>query len=466
MPILLVITGSSYFSLPIYTSKYAKRVKHINILSLNLPPPLIRFGQRTTSEMARYLFVLTLLIVLGGCDNSSAPSDPPNEGATTWQEQVLKNIDVEWYRARLLEQAEGRYNAVRSDGFVYGSISRDWQPIKDKPGTLLHHVRTIYTLVRCYNYFGEKRYLEAAVRAGNFLLKSYADKPGHWVTSLWPSGKVENKRHYDLAYAHLIDALTLLYAETQDRRFIEAALSTWRQLPIWDELAQITPNTKGLEIRRLNSYMHLFEATLSLAKIDPNSAADVRAMYMIEFASEKLSSTCSQGLCYPEYYTTNWKPEETKGAFIDIGHNLEWARMVSGARLLSVSDVQRSNRMEELLNSSLRAGYDYQVGGIYFSAELKGNHDETKLWWGQFELLYTLVHFAVKNNRQDLWPLYQQTFTFVKQSFSDKKNGGFSSNPNTSETESEQPGSGYHFSNMALALIGLHGAAEKEIYTK
>jgi mannose/cellobiose epimerase-like protein (N-acyl-D-glucosamine 2-epimerase family) len=154
----------------------------------------------------------------------------------------------------------------------------------------------------------------------------------------------------------------------------------------------------------------------------------------------------------------------TKNGRIDIGHQFEWAYLLSHAVEKGFSREYLSIG-ERLLDFGMQVGYDNANGGIYSTSDYDGNSDRRpKSWWQQNELLRALIHYAVMRDRPDLWEPFKQSLTFVKQHFIDNEYGGWYASYDSRklrEGNALNKGNlwqvGYHVCGMYVEVLRLAG---------
>jgi mannobiose 2-epimerase len=211
-----------------------------------------------------------------------------------------------------------------------------------------------------------------------------------------------------------------------------------------------------------NPMMHLFEALLALH--DATGSKDVfrDAQAHADTIFSRLYDQREGRL--PEYYERDWKPSppERRG-YLELAHQLEWAFLLSHAvekgfpkRYLEIGG--------RLLDYGMKVGYDKEAGGVFSRGDYQGNAMRgAKGWWEQCETLRALMHYAALRGRKDLWPAFDQTLQFAKQTLIDAEYGGwfYSYDPSGARRRTAKGSvwqAGYHVSGMyseALRLAGL-----------
>ena len=205
--------------------------------------------------------------------------------------------------------------------------------------------------------------------------------------------------------------------------------------------------------------MHLFEALLALhdATGSPEVLRDAREL------ADRIFSRLFQERegRLPEFYDAEWKPAAAeKGGHIELGHQFEWAFLLSHAvekglpnRYLAVAG--------RLLDYGMKVAYDAPEGGIFS----RGDYGDRavrgpKGWWQQCEFLRALMHWAVVRGRADLWPAFDRSLAFARRNLIDAEFGGWYSsydpqNPTAGNGKGSEWQAGYHVTGMYLEGLRL-----------
>ncbi len=170
--------------------------------------------------------------------------------------------------------------------------------------------------------------------------------------------------------------------------------------------------------------MHLFEAMLALGDVPGRERARADALDVAEFVVGRLIRPGDGSL--PELYDEEWNelPADRRG-WINIGHQFEWAYLLSAAAERGLGDglLEPAGR---LLSAGLRLGLDAEEGGTFCDAAPDGSLlSRRKGWWEQCEMIRALLHFAALRGRQDLLEPAVKAVRFVRERFLDAEFGGW-----------------------------------------
>lgn len=372
----------------------------------------------------RTVFAVALLVLatcLLGCD----PFAPrPLQPDAKWHEKAL----VDGHLAHWLAVAPAE------SGFLRTSVTRKWQPREQNTTDLVAQSRAIYVLVSGYEVTGDPRYLDAARRGADFLLRHFPDPVhGGLFRAVDAGGRAVNDSKHTYGHAFAIFALAHVARATRDDRYRDAAVAAWRavRVNLRDASGGFRPEsprdfsgTSGS--RTQNPVMHLFEALLALhdATGDPEVLSDARAVG--DFVVYRLLRGLSDGGAYiAEWYDAKWEPlPEDGGGNIDLGHQYEWAYLLSAAEERGLPALY-TGVAQRLLDYAIKTGYDEQNGGCFNVAYTSGKVIRDKGYWQQSECLRTVMRFAALYGQPEMKRRYEQTLALVQDEFTDTENGGW-----------------------------------------
>ena len=355
------------------------------------------------------IFLITLLI---GCDPAA------NEN---------KYLD----KGQLLNEATSlagnwREHAPLPNGFQQTQFDTKWQSSSDnKAVDLTSQSRLIYVYATAYEISGDIKYLEALRKAADFMLAHMLrPEEAGWYKSVDRTGSPIGNSIHTYGYSFAIFAMAHAYRATQDGRYLTQAIYTW-QSGVWLGLSAARewkangrlPVTVPDSFWSQNPFMHLFEALLSLYEVTKSPAVWVDIGAMAKFLEEKLLQPCG---CLPEWYVaTSFSPQHGEDTRLYLGHQVEWAFLLSRAVQLGLDD-RYLDTANGLLNFSLRHGIDRESGGLQATSSMNGQEgDKSYWWWAQAELMRATVHFAREHGRKDLYSVYEKAQLFARMHFID-----------------------------------------------
>ncbi len=344
--------------------------------------------------------------------------------------------DLKWFRDHLLTDILPNWldASQTASGIFLPHLDREWKRVGDPVGTLVTQGRLLYNFAVGYEVTGDKAYLEAVIRGAEYLQANfYDDEHSGWHFSVDWNGEVKDDTKD--SYGHAFVMFGLAHAAKLTQHVVHTSQLTLAQAIIAnfvDDFGGIRPKMTrqfspsvddGPIVNSQNPMMHLFEACLAAEQAMKSDAPRSMAGAIIArlFGGEYLPE---DGL--PELYREDWEPLPTaEGGRIDIGHQFEWAYLLSRAVEMG-HPKEYLVLAQTLLDYGMRVGYDSTHGGIAANASLAGTVTNPKKgWWQQCEAIRAMMHHAAIRGRNDLWAPMAQTLVYVHQHFIDPEFGGW-----------------------------------------
>jgi len=347
-------------------------------------------------------------------------------------------VSADWFRTHLLDDLMPRWLASsRTDnGLFRVDLDREWRPVGEHTATLVSQSRLIYNFATAYRHSSAPDYLSAASDLAGALLAHFrAHAAGAWRWAVTGQGQPADDHLSAYGHAFVIFGLSHACAVTANAKYGDAASETlaFVREAMHDGhggfVAALRPDGTVAEgVRTQNPIMHLFEALLALG-------CDVGSPQARECAARVGEWVCARLIrsdgALPELFTPDWKPLPTSDrGRIDIGHQFEWAFLLSRAVELGLwtgSDADRALAAgHRLLEAGIRLGYDDDDGGVWSPASPEGELlSRAKGWWEQCEAARALLHYARVRGRTDLAPRFEDTMAFCRRHLIDPEHGGW-----------------------------------------
>ena len=343
------------------------------------------------------------------------------------------NLDVKWFSDHLTHDILPHWlqGATTESGLFVPDLDREWKRHGQPYGTIVSQGRLLYNLAVGYELTGDKAYAEAAARGASFLVGSmYDDEEDGWFFSVDADGKVLDDTKD--AYGHAFVLFGLSHAaRVLGGRVLEASVAIAHSLfaSFLDAFGGMIPRLTRdwstrtddpLPINSQNPMMHWFEALMELDEAAGRPAQEL----IVNRLFVQTGRSIGQGL--PELYSDAWVPlPNWPPGRIDIGHQFEWAFLLSRA-VQQGAPAGWLQWAEALLEFGMRVGYDETEGGIYADASLKGEViNPSKGWWQQAEAARAMLHHAVERGRDDLWEPFEKTMAHINKHLIDPEHGGW-----------------------------------------
>ena len=382
-----------------------------------------------------------------------------------------EGFDFGWYERFLLDDLLPRWLdlAVTDEGLFRSQFDRQWRPMGEPVVTAVAQTRLLYNFATGYDLTGDERYLNAVERGARFLVDKFRDpEHGGWFHSVGPGGTVVDDHKNAYNFAFIILGLAHATRVVGDDAFKAGMLEAWRLLDTRFRDAHggfmrfLTRDFTPREDRRTqNPTMHLFEALLAASEVEPAMLDEARTLG--KFVLNRLVHWDGQP-CLPELFDLDWRPlPEEQGGYVCLGHQFEWAWLLSHAVEKGLPDWWISPATD-LLQFGRRVALD-DDGGVMASSTPEGEIlSAGKGWWEQCESNRALMHHAVLRGRVDLWPAAHQAAEFVRTRYVDPEYGGWYSSIAAEPTDTQPHKGGgfkvdYHVVGMCAEAIRLAGPA-------
>ena len=355
-----------------------------------------------------------------------------------------------WFAKSLIEDNLPHWlNAVPSEnGFLKPKLAADWSAKDEQFATIVSQSRLIYTLGMGYIATSDKRYLVEMERGCEFLLQYFVDqKDGGFIWSVEPDGTSKDRIKDSYGHAFGIFGLSHAYMITKNEKYKKAALAAWLSTRtkmmdpyggLYFKAAEDYSNPSGAS---QNPVMHYFESLLALYEATRIPEVLVDADSIADFVTTRLWR--SPGFI-PEGFDSGWRVpvENDSGVYIVIGHQAEWAFLLSRGVELGLSP--RYLRFgQKLMDYAMEHGYDEVMGGLGEppSRQAKGS-------WQQAEFLRALMRYADLHGRTEFWEPAEKTRQLIESNFMDPKLGGWPDR--TTGDKGSEWHCGYHEVGMYL----------------
>jgi len=340
-------------------------------------------------------------------------------------------VSSNWFQRHLTEEILPRWleASVTPCGAFLPRLDRKWQPKPEQVLTLVSQSRLIYNFVRGHELTGDAAYIGAAQSGARFLLDAFRDRQhGGWFWSVAPDGAVLDAGKDTYGHAFALFGLSHALRATGAAELREAAHHTWEVLNtrLRDAHGGFVRRTESdfsrpAPGRSANPVMHLFEALQAMVDVEPAFLAE--AQRVAEFACSLVRQ--ADGLL-PELYADDWRPLTTEeGGTIDLGHQFEWAYLLSAGveRGLPADQIATAAR---LLDGGIRLGIDPADGGVLSNANMEAQtRPGGKGAWQQCEAARALMHFWVVRGKGGVAGRTRRLLEFIRSRLIDSEYGGW-----------------------------------------
>ncbi|MHC4956661.1 MAG: AGE family epimerase/isomerase [Planctomycetota bacterium] len=282
-------------------------------------------------------------------------------------------------------------------GFQY-LLNQDWSLAENPQRRLRVQARQVWVFTKAAALGGGDALRDAGMLGFEYMLKRFGDaEHGGFFLTLTPDGRPKDT-HKDLyEHAFVLLACAAVHEATGDARAGATAEAVCELLD--RHLAD--PKHGGYfeganrawtprhNLRRQNPHMHLLEALLAWADIDPGGPWKAKAQSILELFYSRFYGTGDDIL--REHFNEDWTPAAgDAGESVEPGHHFEWVFLLEEyARIFD--EAQWGDATCGLWEWARRHGLD-QAGGVQDECNRSGRVVRaTKRVWPQTEFLRALA---------------------------------------------------------------------------
>jgi mannobiose 2-epimerase len=292
------------------------------------------------------------------------------------------------------------------NGGFYGTILSSGVRVKDASKAAILNERILWSFATAYNFNKNKRYIETADRAFNYLADHFFDKTNggiYWELNC--KGSPIDTRKQAFAQGYAIYGLAEYYRATQNERslllaqelfwtieknysekthggYIEALNETW--LPLDDMRLSMRDANQP---KSMNTHLHLTEAYVNLYRCwkNPILAESIRKLLRI-FLDKIIDHKTAH---FNLFFASDWSVRST---IVSFGHDIEGAWLLSEAATVLGDETllaEVNSVALQMINATRNEGSDTD-GSLFHNRE--GDFlDTDKHWWPQAEAMVGYV---------------------------------------------------------------------------
>lgn len=372
-------------------------------------------------------------------------TDPRRAMADEIERILLRKILAAWY-PRCLDNEHGGFHENFAEVWTRGPAESKFLVFQARMTWVPAAVALAYPQHR-------KQYVEYTRHGLRFLAENLWDAGnGGFVDRTDATGKPDRqlmpwKQMYSLAFG--IYAAAGAYEATGDDRALDLAKAAFQWIdrhahdpehggyfehlsaegrPVAVDIPN-EPLGKGLPLighvghKSMNAHIHVLEALIALRRVWENAHLTERLDEVFQIVRDKIAMP---GGHLAMFCSRDFTPVDERSSF---GHELETAYLLLEAiELLDRDDDQKTRQKAlELVNHSLRWGWDEANGGFYDEGPTAGAPTPTsKVWWVQPEGMNGLLTAAriAGNEASRYEKTFASTWQFFRDNMVDHKHGG------------------------------------------
>lgn len=339
-----------------------------------------------------------------------------------YHDQLLRNVVPFWERSDLFDpEYGGMITSVDREGKCYNSDKSVW-----------FQGRCLWTFSKLCNTYGiKKEWKEMADSVAGFLREKCIDTDGRMFFTVTREGNPLRKRRYFYSESFLVVGFAEYYQLTRDEKdlalaeqYFDLMLQLYRD-PSADPF-KITPKVnEKVRATHSNAYpMVLVSSAQTLLRMDP-AKSEKYDRIIREIIDDMIRLHYKEEYhCVLENVLPNGEIYDTpEGRTINPGHSIE-----NSWFLMNYANQTRDQALLEkalnILNWSIRIGWDEEFGGVYYFRDLKNRpceqleHD-MKLWWVHNECLIATITAYKMTGEERYFEWFEKFHQYSFSHFSD-----------------------------------------------
>lgn len=339
---------------------------------------------------------------------------------------------------RILRFWESHSLDIENGGFV-GQIDYSGQVQANAPKGAILNARILWAFSAAYKHTHEKKHLELAKRAYEFLLNHFLDKQyGGTYWALDAAGNPINTRKQIYALAFAIYGLSEYYTVTQDEQALQISqeLFYWIERYSFDEefggyfeafsekgelLEDLRLSSKDRnDPKTMNTHLHILEAYANLYRIWPDKQLGQQLENLILVFKTHIVDADTGHMHL--FFTREWG---VTASLVSYGHDIEasWllqeAAEVSGKQELIVQVKELAAKMAKATAEGLQSD-----GSLYHELDLRKQHCDThREWWVSAEAMVGFLNAYQLTGAPEFLEQSLNSWQFAQRYLLDKEHG-------------------------------------------
>lgn len=322
------------------------------------------------------------------------------------------------------------------NGGFYGYISNEGTASKEYDKGSVLNSRILWTFSSAFLIYGDKKYLEVADRAYNYILEHFLDKDYsgiYWMVDCKGKATVSKKQTYATAFT--IYGFSEYFRAIGNRQSLDKAIELFETLEKhaydrenkgyfeafardWSPLADMSLSEKDMNVQKtMNSHLHILEAYTSLLRVWNDQNLRKKLGELIETVMEHIID--KNTFCFKLYFDEYWN---SKSDIISFGHDIEGSWLLHEAAEV-LGDEELLKRVGEISVKMAQGVYERGIDPVYGGVFNENISDRNKDWWPQAEAVVGFFNtYQMTGNECYLEAAYK-AWSFIDNYIIDKENG-------------------------------------------
>lgn len=381
-------------------------------------------------------------------------------------------------RATLLENILPYWLEKMPDerGGYFGRRTGDDSLDAEAPKGAIMHGRILWTMSSAYLFTGDKKILEAARRAFDYIREHFIDREfGGVYQSVDSEGHPLDTRKQFYAIAFVIYGLSAYYRASGNETALEEAQHLFRTIEIhsrdrekggyiealardWNEADDMRLSDKDANsCKTMNTHLHILEAYSALYNVWKDKEVAEALRSLLTLFLEKIVDGKSHHLGL--FFDRDWVREDRE---ISYGHDIEasWLLLEAAETL---GDEELFDRVKDATKLIAEAALEGRCvdGSMVYERHGNGSFDNEKHWWVQAETLVGELYLWKRHGVGKEDDFAAKTWDYIKDNLVDSEHGEWywsrlpNGNVNLREDKAGYWKCPYHNGRMAMEAVKL-----------
>ena len=314
----------------------------------------------------------------------------------------------------------GFYTCLERNGNVYDTDKAVWA-----------QGRGMWVFAKAYNFIEKNpKYLEAAVKAYDFVTKHCFDADGRMFFTVTGEGVGIQKRRYWFSESFTVVGSIELYRATNDKKYLVTARNTFDvMLKVKNGDIKVAPkfNPEVVNCIALASPMIMLITCQILRSVDTE-----RTDYYNQLIDDNIKEIMLHYHEEKKAVFENVNPDGSlcsgsRGRLVNPGHSIEASWFLMDEAVYR-NDKDLLQTALNILEWSFELGWDYDLGGLRYFVDVEGKPVQAlewdmKLWWPHNEMLIAFLMAYKLTGEEKYLEKYKLVHDYSFAYFKDKEHG-------------------------------------------
>lgn len=342
--------------------------------------------------------------------------------------KVLSDNILDFWLTRMTDPEDGYYGQMDGLGRI----------VPYAPKGIILNARILWAFSAGWRQLKDDRYLLAATRAKDYILKYFIDKDYGGVYWLLDSdGTVADSKKQFYALAFTIYGLSEYVRCTFDREALDCAIELYRVIEErsrdrlsggyreaatrdWKELDDMRLSEKDEnEKKTMNTHLHILEAYANLYRVWPDEGLRNAISELLDIFSNKIYDNASGHLNL--FFDETWV---VKDRGISYGHEIEasWLLLDAAYVINDFAAVDRIKEITRIIGLVCLEGIQPD-GSMIYEKHTDGTVDNERHWWVQAETVVGALWLWKYHSYADGEEIALNCWRYIKENLIDSVNG-------------------------------------------